>query len=726
MWNKFTAAMYRMVLVITMIFCVFICMGTIMKAHDNVFEEVFSSTMRFVFPMLLAVMICLFIALLFHCFDTFNRGQLVISSCIMFGIMILILGIILYNFRVVPYTDALSVQDTALYLARTGSKALDEFAPDVGYYAIYANNNFLTVMLALFFKALIKSGIEAVNLPLLLLTASGVVVAAVFMYLIGIKIGGIRTAAKILALCVLNPVYYVLVLWVYSNVLCIPFMMAIIYFGICIYQETHTGRQIILCILETVISVIGYLLRPTTVIPLLALIICAIFWGFRSKRNLRRFIQCAVVCIFVGVGLFKAVSSWSNSYFSSVQDNTFPITHWLMIGSHGTGEYSSKDLSYTISFATKEEKTAATTEKTIENYSKYTPSEFVEFICDKLWITWSYGDGGDLLYKISQDTRQTSLYSWIQGSKSDLFRTYCYAYRMTTFFLLIIALYHLLGRKAKNWYQFLFILSFLGIIIFYCFWEVKNSYSACFIYILLLVGLQGGNVLAQKVADANPGRWMRKNHLSIYAGLACILIVFILSYNGMVHTTVTQTDWVLYSQGNNSLGNVRTDIENATILQEFYASKPFSYIKLRGAADEIGEEENCSYHVTVLDENNVEEYSGDIFAEDIASNGVVKIDVGKIVPKGKEKYTLQLVRSESYKGKIYFRQRANKYVDMYEGMLTVDGTEQVSDLWIQVYNEYDAPWCSRKLGFLINGGLFTAVLILSIWLRQISSGKKAA
>lgn len=93
-----------------------------------------------------------------------------------------------------------------------------------------------------------------------------------------------------------------------------------------------------------------------------------------------------------------------------------------MMASHGDGEHNKEDYAYTHQFRTKEEKTQATVDRMIKNYKSYSFSELMAFEQKKLMVSWYYADGGDLIEKISQDQKNTPLYTWILGSRFDLFR----------------------------------------------------------------------------------------------------------------------------------------------------------------------------------------------------------------------------------------------------------------------------------------------------------------
>jgi len=63
--------------------------------------------------------------------------------------------VILANFRSVPITDALHVQNCAMYFAVSGEHTLSADSVFAGYFGKYANNYFITILFTWFFQVLI-------------------------------------------------------------------------------------------------------------------------------------------------------------------------------------------------------------------------------------------------------------------------------------------------------------------------------------------------------------------------------------------------------------------------------------------------------------------------------------------------------------------------------------------------------------------------------------------
>lgn len=629
---------------------------------------------------------------------------------LLFVVVSSIFGVLLCNFRPVPITDPLHLINKALEIIDIGEIPINW----TGYFARYRNNYFLTVCFVWFFKFLFFLGIKDIWLPLYLASVAGIMLSTVFTWLVAVRTGGMRAGLKVLMLCTINPVYYLLPFWTYSASFGMPLIMGVLYFGICIWQSKSIRQEICYCTAVALFSVLGYFIRPTSVIPLIALAVCMVM--FAAKRcNVKRMLRCGIVCMFIAVVLFQSISSVTHRYFSTVEAGNFPIGHWLMTASHGTGRCNTEDDTYTDSFETKKEKSSETLKKAAQNYKELGIAEFVKFEYDKMLITWAYGDA-NLGGRMAQERNIGRLYDWIAGDKDDVFRLYCQAFRMAMLFLIAISCISLLRNRRIDQYNFLFALSLFGGILFYCFWEVKESYSVPFIYIMFLIACYGANILQRNVPIISEMVCSRKQKMVVVSVFAGLMFLCILLYHGLSVVNIKQKDYSVRSASTLTRGGIDTGVSEETIEQEFYARKTFNKIRLYVTADGEG---TCIYRVSLLDENGNELYSETISSKGIKGSKYVTVSTGEIQPNGKQKYTVRLVRQKESEGKLIFSYRSTPYVDMYDGVCIVNNEELPYDLLLQVYYQQTKPFCSRKIGILISGGLFVAVLLMYLWMRNI-------
>lgn len=718
--NVFSRIIYRIILIMVMALSIGICAGSLIEAQESVLEESLSAPIRLFLILLVIAVINGAVMVCYKWIAGCNKKQLRIWAVVLFGIMTGVFTVLFLMLEPVPFTDPLIITSKALDIIETGKIPIE--GKGTGYFGRYPNNNFLTIVFVYYLRFWMNMGVKDILQPLFLLDILGIMVSTVFTWLIAIKVSGkVATGVKVLLLCTINPVYYFLAFWVYSHSLSMPFIMGVLCFGICIYQAKTVKKEVVFSVAEAIFCVIGYFIRPTSVIPWIALFSCMVLFAWK-RRNRKKIVRCGLIFTVVAVLLFQGITGLNHKYFSTVEAQNFPLSHWLMMASHGEGIYNRKDVAYTARFATKEERSKATLEKTIENYKSYSPAGLVKFLYEKLVTTWSNGDS-QMRGRIKQDKKMTRLYTWVAGDKSEILELYCFAFRILTMIMIIITCGSLLGNKEINKYQFLFILSLFGGILFYCFWEVKSSYSAPFIYIMLLIAEYGFSAEQVGVTELSEKFDIRKRCSVLISVFLCIVIGMVIVYQGLAEEVIKQRDYSVRWTTTSTLGSFKLETGDV-ITQEFYASRVFDHVVLRATKNKA-ETNNCSYDVELLDENGSRVFKGEINASKVENGKNYVLQTGIITPEGRQKYLLKLTMKGDGDGKIYIRYKNAAYVDGYDGICNVNGSDTPYDLFLQVYLERKQPFCSKKTAALFSGGLVAAMLLM-FWILIVCKEKKPA
>ncbi len=713
MGRKTAVLFNRVIIAMTVICSILVLTGTVWTARRSLFRKLDFPAAETALLLLSSVLLCGLILFIYSMLDRWQEKQLKIYLLAAGAVMLLIFGVVLSNFSPVPYTDAANIQEGALYFVKHPDRVpIPVDAPQARYYGRFANNNFLTILYIYFFRFLAFIGITDVQRPLQAAGALGLIISSVILYLTAAKLKGMRAGAKLFTLCVLNPLYYLLPLWPYTNVFCIPFMAGVVYFGICLYRARSMRSRILFGMAEAVCAAVGYLIRPIAIFPLIALIVCAVCRVLVDPKSVRHLIRCALPCVIAGAILFSGANSVSRKYFSSVSGENFPITHWLMMGAHGDGALNKDDVSFTRSFATKEEKKQATLERMISYYKDFTLSEYAVFWYKKLCKTWAQGDGGDLGRKISQDRMLTDLYPWVVSDRSDAFRMYCFAYWQAVWFLIIVLLFRLLKSCEMGGYSRVFAVTLFGGFLFYTFWEAKGSYSLPFLTTMLPLASEGADRLTERLPRLGRKLHNRYGKCAVAAGLGIAAVICIGGDQMMTAKKIAYSDWSICSGAASVYArNIHPGAPADEIRQEFYAEKSFDHIRLEMIADKEARKTKANYRMEIKNEADETLYISDIYADDAHKGSQVTVEIPEIVPKGREKFILRLVRNPENAGGMYFRRRPTQYLDVYEGKLFADQKEETADLMMSVWREYQRPWCSEMAAALLNGAIFAAAAL---------------
>ena len=108
--------------------------------------------------------------------------------------------------------------------------------------------------------------------------------------------------------------------------------MGIIYTAVKIYQCESKWKEIVLGILMGGLVVAGYELRPTTVFPVIAMVITTPVLNYKHKMFKKIFLT-GVVTLLSPVIMYSLISMVKEHYFGEIQGKNFPLVFWLCMGS---------------------------------------------------------------------------------------------------------------------------------------------------------------------------------------------------------------------------------------------------------------------------------------------------------------------------------------------------------------------------------------------------------
>ena len=710
---------YKIIIVLMIFLVAVIFIDTVSTAQSQLFSGILSPMIRNSFLLVLTLTAGAGYILLFRYLNCMEKKGIIISSIVMLAVMLLIYIVLLIYLDPFSSSDAYNVQDYALYLAKTGVHQITSDSPHRKYFGWYPNNYFMTILLSKYMKILIALGIQDMYRPMYYLTGVWMMVTTLFLYLTGVKVAGLKGGARVLAFCVGNPLYYLMIFWVYTNTWSFPFTAGVTYFGIRLFYEDSRKDRIVSSICFAFCAIVGYFIRATVVIPVIAFVSCFFVELIGKKRKLLQSVQSFAIIIIVSVVLTAGISELNQRYFSSVSEENIPVTHWMMMASHGTGKLDMDDFYYTLSFPTNVEKKTATLEKMKENYASFTPAGFIKFLHEKLKVSWGYADGGDLSSKICQDRENTWLYPWIIGDKAGLFKIYCYAFRLANLVFVLAGFYSVLKKKKVDVYPIFCAVSFLGGICFYSIWEIKSSYGMPFIMFLLLLGVYGVQYIEPEAKaknyDYNKITFNWKRAVLFAGGLCCTVV----SISQLHQMNMNYRDWTVRCSGDATKDYIEYGKE-LHVEQTFYASRPFNLIGLEMKKNGENNSQYDKITVVLKNEKGANIYSQDVSTSQISNDKMLYIKIPVIRPEQKRtKYILEIDTGKPLKDEITIGIRREEYLNGYHGDLKINGENRVDRLYMQVLDKTEQPWCSTKAAMVIGVGIcgLTGIVIL-MWPKR--------
>lgn len=590
----------------------------------------------------------------------------------------------------VQITDSYIVNDQAIAIAEGLEEKVDIVSNS--YFARYSNNNgclILSIYVVNFLK-LIKVDY---TLGFTIFNTLMIDLGILFTYLIGKKVKGDKFATKALMFCVLNPLNYLYIHWPYTVTYSLPFMTLLIFLALLLKEKNLSiTKRIIYSVCFGLCLVCGYYIRPTIVIPLVAIVICAFIYLLLKREKLKNIILPTVIIALVSIISFVGIGSFNKMYVDN-GDNTFPVTHWIMMGLHRDGTVTTEDNDFTNSFPTSEEKKAANIEEIKKTLSSYGVSGLIRHTVNKIPITWSRGESNYVI-RMQQDANQNSLYKFIVGEKRDGVILYCQAFRIVT---LILCLFGLIKQLLKNKFDFSFfnILLIFGGILFYIIWEAKSAYSVPFLPFLFILATYGLSITDKKIIEKN--KYTKAITSLIFIILIITTMILIVSlYKPFTKDKMKVNDYSI-RLANVTRSNYLNEVNNKKIIikQEFTPKKKFSKISI--GVMKISDNPTVNYLITIKDSSQIIKEIK-INSQDVKKD-YINISVDSKKTKANVKYYIEIKPSEDNKKNIdtiSFGYRAYKNIKYYDGIMYLNGEIKNANLYMSVYKGRKQTYINKK------------------------------
>lgn len=651
-------------------------------------------------------------------------------------IVLLIIGQLAFLLLIRPMLryDPLKVFDMAIEMLKTHTIS---GTYETGYFARYTNNYPITILTYWFLLLLSKCGIpDSMFMPAVQLMNIACITSSIWLgYLILKELKGRRTGVLYLIVCVISPLSYVWAGYFYTATLSMPFLMGILYLYLRLTKVRTYTKRILLGGLLGLILILGYKLRATVMIAMIAIVLLMIWKLFvgilsapRSEKTFSlldaiRPYLISGIAFFLTAGL--SLGFWNaavNHYVAFDYKNTgFPMVHWVMMASRWDGAFDQTDELYTSSFDTKEEKIAADKQVLLERIQDAGPIGLITLTGRKLLNTWV--DGTDTYQAENSFASYGKIYDYLLGNKSGFLTIYSQAFRV--FQMLTVGIAALLGfiaLRRKNGPPKLFLvqLTLLGGMAFHILWETSPLYSISFTFLGLMLLADSIASLAEAfdLASVFQKGWIVCSISSVF-----LLLLLAAGKKELVDTPIEerncQVDQYQYAGGYD--GYVK-DYEQIYV-QTFTASKPFNRISIR-TINPIGETNQSAFCVKLMDEDGTVLYDNDRFLSGmVVNNTPYEFILDPIIPNGPTVYTLEI--SPGYiegENSLEFLSYTTGNCDMYpEGSLSISGqTIEKGDLAFSVYEYKVTTYFSLKFYLALCAALLLAAGGITILMRRIA------
>ena len=507
--QKITYILFRFSLWLTAFFGGIILIMSIvtMGEYRRLFSGKLGMFWEYVAVVLLAVFMGLAAVWLYRRLE--HTGQR-LAAALFAAIVLLQIGFLVLVSHPMVISDAARVQNEALEMVK---RQHGQMNMDNDYFQRYTNNHFILVIFYYYYKLLYKCGITQIWLSTVTLNVLLVDAGIYISYRTARRLKGDPFANLLLVCFLLCPTTYVWLTTAYTNTFSFPFVMAILYLCLWLRGGEPNVKNIIKCILLGFTMAVGYWIRPTTILPIIAMIFFAAIQFFRDPLLLenkkkkqkkwnptwniagkdsgkRNTMIKAVLVLTVFFLCFAGCRILVNRHIDQDKlTGEFPITHWVMMGlnEESYGGFSRADETYTKSFPTKEEKTKANIEEIKNRLSYMGAKGIARQSIAKVFRVWAMGDD-DSLPKAEYAQDFPILYEKFMGNSNGWYLIFTQAFRVCIFGFLCLSMLAQLYRKECT-EIFLFAVTFLGAVLFFLIWEANRKYNICFmgVYMLLMV-----------------------------------------------------------------------------------------------------------------------------------------------------------------------------------------------------------------------------------------------
>lgn len=280
----------------------------------------------------------------------------------------------------------------------------------------------------------------------------------------------------------------------YTDTISLPFVTGGIYYLLQLINKDN--KKMFNAILGALLLGIGCCLKFTIIIILIGFLITYLMYIKSSEKEISKIkITTLIVIAFIIPTLL--LNTYKSLTFNKEKLNkeSFPITHWIMMGLTGNGGYNQSDVDYTGSYDTKEKKKKANIKVINQRLNNLIhEKEIISFYTNKTLYVW--GDGTFFatakLNVNPINDMEIKEYILPISHKNHLFTIVAQTQLIIILLFIIIGiiLNNYLSEKEQILQKFLNITIF-GIFLFFLIWEARSRYLVNMLPVLLLSSYLG-------------------------------------------------------------------------------------------------------------------------------------------------------------------------------------------------------------------------------------------
>ena len=537
-----------------------------------------------------------------------------------------------------------------------------------------------------------------------------------------------------------QPFFYMGVSYYYTITLSLPWLMGAVYLIVSLYQtrkpdtetsqkdresrkeQTERRKSVGLSVAAGIVLAVGFLLRATTGIVLIAAVFCSIL-PLQQRENTEeqtessrkaKCIRALVILLTMLLTVTALKPLLAKKIGIDTTDTAFPATHWVMMSLTSPGCHNAEDEAYTASFATAQEKKTAVMERMHEKLTELGVRGYGRLVLDKLKNTWASGANSYVLF-MENCLRMDGIYPYLFGNHKDFAILYHQGIHLLMLVGMILSvLLRLGGKRKKDRLLFLLQLTLLGGFLFYVLWETSGQYSLPFFLLMILLALDGYRLTVKS-----------REPVKRYGVPELVCLVFVAGFfakNALLFTA--QIDSYKAPVVNQLIADKELEYRGEEpIVQTFRTGDSFNELIFQWR-NPAGEQNHAVYRVSLTDEGGRKIWEQKIEAAGQGYAGAFLYDFDPVTPNGEEDYTLTIQKTEG--NEVDYLQFVSYECGDYDaypfGKCTVAGENKNENLMFQVARVENRSYTSPKRYWSAGLGFMAVFLLMT--LSDIGNGLK--
>lgn len=404
----------------------------------------------------------------------------------------------------------------ASYLLLQGVKLNNGNGYDT-YFMVYPNNLFLLFIYVVLMKTATIIKINP-NLLLSIVSALSVNVSCILVVKIIAKISKNKSMCVLSAfLCFIFLLFSPWIIIPYSDTYAVFFTTSVLY----VYLNKNYMNRYLATFLIIFLTFVGYKIKPTVVIILIAIIFIEL-WKliFSKEKDSLKIIFKKTLVAGVAILLISILNVASTSYLGFKRNTIVetPMTHFIMMGMNEEkrGVYCNEDLLYTQKYAGLDKKKEANIKEIKRRLKKYGLSGYCQLLLDKSLInyndgTFAWGVEGNFYPEVCAENGRvaTLLRNIYYNDGSGKYYSYFETSLQCVWILLLVLSFFSVGSFKNYGITTVIQLTIIGITLFLLLFEARARYLLLYGPYFILLATIGYAFIKNRIDFVITSRNMR-------------------------------------------------------------------------------------------------------------------------------------------------------------------------------------------------------------------------